>query len=94
MQTPNLKVEYRLEASVCHESFAGERTEVPSVFFPVIITRDSKGAVVASKNEYLSTSLVSSFGDPIQTIPQPLYAPPGIDQTGLGMQDLTPGAPV
>lgn len=67
MDTPNLKVSYRLEAAVCHESFGGEKTEVPSVFFPVIITRDAKGAVNSSKNEYLSTQVVSSFGDPVQT---------------------------
>ena len=46
MDTPNIQVSYHVEIQVCHEGTFGIATnEVPGIFFPFIITRDSKGAI-------------------------------------------------
>ena len=50
MDTPLIQVSYKLEAYILHEGLVGPRQEVPSLFFPCIVTRDSRGP--ADENGY------------------------------------------
>jgi len=45
MDSEFIKVSYRLEVTVLHEGMLGSNAEVPSIFFPVVVTRDAKGAI-------------------------------------------------
>lgn len=45
MDTDFIKVSYKLEATVLHEGVFGSNAEVPSISFPVVITRDAKGEI-------------------------------------------------
>jgi hypothetical protein len=56
MDTQNIKVSYRIEVSVCHEgAFGMSNAEVPSVFFPLVITRDAQGAIDSGTEGHVST---------------------------------------
>ena len=43
MDSDFIKVSYKLEATVLHEGVFGSNAEVPSISFPVVVTRDAKG---------------------------------------------------
>jgi hypothetical protein len=62
METPIIKVNYRMEVTVCHESLKGSTGEIPSLFFPIVITRDAKGAIDTGTAGTLSAQMISSYG--------------------------------
>lgn len=62
METPTIKVNYRMEVTVCHESLKGSSGEIPSLFFPIVITRDAKGAIDTGTAGLVSSQMISSYG--------------------------------
>lgn len=45
MDSEFIKVSYKLEVTVLHEGVFGSNAEVPTISFPVVITRDARGEV-------------------------------------------------
>lgn len=55
IDTEFIKVNYRIELLLKHEGTFGAVQEVPSLFFPCIITRDAKGAIDTGSHGQIAT---------------------------------------
>ena len=59
MDSDFINVSYKLEAQLRHEGAFGQKADVPSLFFPIIVTRDAKGAIDSGKAGTVVTSMLS-----------------------------------
>lgn len=54
MDTEFIKVNYRIEVVLKHEGNYENIQEVPSLFFPCIITKDAKGEIDTRRNDQIN----------------------------------------
>ena len=86
MDTDLIKVSYRLEAQIRHESTMGSDYKVPSLFFPCVVTRDAMGSVDSGRQGMISTEIINQMSQPM---PMPMQDPM------MGVQEVVPvGQPV